>query len=192
MKYIIIATGVLAAVYGLLICVYLLTKPEIQSEWDDRIQSKCGVNNPNILKSAYGARSLRDFGECAVGFGSYFGLLFASAAFHDHPSTTKEHTFFQTIGWALIAYLLYLAGTAFIYLPGTDNLDQVSGMILKKFIPTFWETFSLSALSWNLASSIGLFKGIYKKTYTRLFEFDIELQNVSAASVLVIMPTNFR
>lgn len=77
-KWILIATGILVFVYGLLIGNYFLSKPNNLPEWDDRITAKCGAD---YLVGAYDAYSLRDIGDSALGFGSYFGLLFASAVF---------------------------------------------------------------------------------------------------------------
>jgi len=88
--------------------------------------------------------------------------------------------------------VLVLPGAAFMFLPGTDSLDKVSSMLLTKFIPYFWATFSLSALSSNVSSSIGLFKGMHKKTYNSLFEVDIEAQKAFSNITLVMLPTSLR
>ena len=81
-----IATGILVLVYTLLIGNYFLAKPNNLPEWDIRVTAKCGAD---YLEGAYDAFSLKDIGDSALGFGSYYGLLFSSAVFPNLASKTR-------------------------------------------------------------------------------------------------------
>jgi len=171
-KWALVASGILITFYGILIGNYYTADVENLAEWDVRIAAKCGAAE---LEEAYDAVSLQDTGESALGFGSYFGLLFSCAVFPNSASTTKDHTWLQRIGWMLVALVLVIPGAGFLFLPGTDGLDPVTRMILTKFTPYFWLTFVISAFSEKLSISIGLFEGKLSKThYTNLYNLDIE------------------